>query len=138
LYNKYKRYEVDIEEDYQPDLPIVLGNFAQLGQVALNLIENAVEALSEGEGHILLRTFAHGDHVVFECRDTGPGMSAEVQQDIFKPFFTTKAPGKGTGLGLYICHQIVEKHGGVIEVESTLGQGTSFKVILLRPGSPKG
>ena len=130
LYNRYKRYDVNIAEDYQEDLPAIRGNFAQLGQVCLNLIQNAIEVLGESEGQITVRTYATAEKVVFECSDTGPGMSASVQQDIFKPFFTTKAPGEGTGLGLYISHEIVEKHGGQIRVESVEGKGTTFWVEL--------
>ena len=130
LYNRYKRYDVNIAEDYQEDLPAIRGNFAQLGQVCLNLIQNAIEALGGLEGQITLRTYATAEEVVFECGDTGPGMSASVLQDVFKPFFTTKAPGEGTGLGLYISHEIVEKHGGQIRVDSVEGKGTTFWVEL--------
>jgi signal transduction histidine kinase len=149
LYNKYKRYEVNVEEAYQEGLPQIAGNFAQLGQVCLNIIQNAIDAVGEKQGKITLRTYGEGSGagiragsvsdrmggedvgwVVFECSDTGPGMSEEVRRDIFKPFFTTKPPGKGTGLGLYICHQIVEKHGGTIEVDSAIGKGTTFRVKL--------
>ena len=157
LYNKYKRYEVNVEEAYQEGLPQIQGNFAQLGQVCLNIIQNAIEAV-EGKGKIVLKTYGErgsggareqrsgedshapllpgtpagmGEgYVVFECVDTGPGMSEEVKRDIFKPFFTTKAPGKGTGLGLYLCHQIVEKHKGTIEVDSEAGKGTTFRIKL--------
>ena len=66
--------------------------------------------------------------MVFECRDTGDGISPEIRGDIFKPFFKTKPPAKGTGLGLYICHRIVEKHGGTISVESEVGKGSTFTV----------
>ncbi|MBI2502435.1 MAG: GHKL domain-containing protein, partial [Candidatus Latescibacteria bacterium] len=96
----------------------------------MNLIKNAIEALKGREGQIVLKTYQKDGQVVFECADTGPGMPAEVQQRIFQPFFTTKAPGEGTGLGLYICHQTVEKHHGSIEVESEVGKGTRFRVRL--------
>jgi two-component system NtrC family sensor kinase len=136
LYNRYKRYEVNIEEDYAAGLPAIQGNFAQLGQVCLNVIQNAIEAIGKVKGKITLRTYGEDGWVVFACVDTGPGMSAEVRRDIFKPFFTTRAPGEGTGLGLYIVHQIVEKHGGRIEVDSEVGKGTTFRVRLpLKPRS---
>ena len=135
LYNQYKQYEVNIAEDYAEGLPVIQGNFAQLGQVALNLVQNAVEAIGQGEGRIYLRTWLDSGEVVFECRDSGPGMPEDVRQDVFKPFFTTKAPGEGTGLGLYVCHQIVAKHGGHIEVESQPGQGTVFRVLLPLAGA---
>ena len=130
LHSQYKKYEVNISEEYAVGAPLVQGNFAQLGQVCMNLIKNAIEVLQGGEGQIALKTYQEGGEVVFECADTGPGIPEEVRQNIFKPFFTTKAPGEGTGLGLYICHQTVEKHGGRIEVESQVGKGTTFRVRL--------
>ena len=130
LHSQYKKYEVNIAEEYAEGLPAVQGNFAQLGQVCMNLINNAIQALKGGEGRIMLKTYTQGGEAVFECVDTGPGIPEEVRQNIFKPFFTTKPVGEGTGLGLYICHQTVEKHGGQIEVESQVGMGTTFRVKL--------
>ena len=121
---------MNIAEEYEAGLPLVQGNFAQLGQVCMNLIKNAIEALKGMEGQITLKTYQKDGEVVFECGDTGPGIPEEVRQNIFKPFFTTKPVGEGTGLGLYICHQTVEKHGGRIEVESEVGKGTTFRVRL--------
>ena len=70
------------------------------------------------------------DTVVFECSDNGPGIPESIRQDIFKPFFTTKEVGKGTGLGLYICHEIIQRHGGTITIEKPDGEGTKFVVKL--------
>jgi two-component system NtrC family sensor kinase len=128
LFNEYKHYDLEISEDYAPDLPDVQGNFANLGQVVLNIIKNAIDAVSKNKGSIFLATRFDKDayQVVFSCRDTGSGIDPLIQKDIFKPFFTTKAVGKGTGLGLYICHEIVKKHGGVLSLEENDSQGACF------------
>jgi len=132
LYNEYKNYNLKISENYDSDLPDIQGNFANLGQVALNIIKNAIYAVADNKGTIFLTTRYDKDahQVVFTCRDTGPGIDKSIQKDIFKPFFTTKAVGKGTGLGLYICHEIVQKHGGVLSLEETDKQGTCFVMSL--------
>lgn len=130
LYNQYKNSPVKIVKHYGEDIPAVEGNFANLGQVMINIIQNALQALPGGAGNVALTTFyrPENDSVAIECVDDGAGMSAEVLNDIFKPFFTTKAVGKGTGLGLYISHEIIRRHGGRIDVESNKGEGTSMKI----------
>ncbi|MBL7179578.1 MAG: ATP-binding protein [Pseudomonadota bacterium] len=132
LFNQYKRHDLDIVENYDPDLPDIHGNFANLGQVALNIIQNAFQAAGEKKSNIFLET--HFDkvarQVVFACQDTGPGIPEPIRQDIFKPFFTTKGVGKGTGLGLYLCHEIIRKHGGSLTLENTAGKGAKFVVRL--------
>jgi len=132
LYNMYKHLDVVVEENYDLNLPTVKGNFANLGQVFINIIKNAVQSLPEGKGTIALSTrYDHGkDSIVVECRDTGRGIPLETQKDIFKPFFTTKEVGKGTGLGLYVSHEIIRKHRGTISVSSEPGKGTVFTVEL--------
>ena len=129
LYNQYKKLSVDIEKDYG-DVPAVEGNFANLGQVLLNIIKNALQALPDGNGRVFLTTRyqAGTDTVAFECRDTGAGIPAASLKDIFKPFFTTKAVGRGTGLGLYISHEIIRRHDGQIRVVSEEGKGTVVTV----------
>jgi ligand-binding sensor domain-containing protein/signal transduction histidine kinase len=129
LRGTYDREKVRVVKEYGENPPTVTGNFADLGQMGMHLVRNAVEAM-KGEGTITLRTAFEGGQVVFECRDTGRGIPVEVLGEIFKPFFKTKPPAEGTGLGLYICHQIVEKHGGAIEVDSAVGKGTTFRVKL--------
>jgi PAS domain S-box-containing protein len=114
-------------------LPSIAGNAAQLGQVFLNLIVNAGQAIEEGHpAENEVRVAARGDEkgVVIEISDTGAGISQETRNHIFEPFFTTKDPGEGTGLGLYICHGIVASHSGCLEVESEPGQGSVFRVRL--------
>ena len=132
LFNQYKYNDFDIVEKYTPDLPDIQGNFANLGQVALNIIQNAIQAVINIKGTIFLSTrFDHDTgQVVFSCRDTGPGIPEPIKQDIFKPFFTTKKVGKGTGLGLYICHEIIQRHKGTLTLEEADGLGAGFEVRL--------
>jgi signal transduction histidine kinase len=114
--------------------PRVCGNEAKLGQVFLNLVMNAVQALPErqtedNEIRVVVRPGA-ADRVVVEVRDNGGGIDPDVLGRIFEPFFTTKPVGIGTGLGLAICHGIVTSMGGTISVESDVGQGSAFIVDL--------
>jgi PAS domain S-box-containing protein len=116
-----------------PELPPVRGNEARLGQVFLNLLVNAAQAIPEGgaDGNeVAVTAHAEPDRVVVEVRDTGCGIPAEHLPRIFDPFFTTKPPGVGTGLGLSICHSIVTGLGGEISVESVAGSGTVLRVVL--------
>ncbi len=132
LHNQYRHTEVVIEKDYEDNLPRINGNFANLGQVFINIIKNGLQALPDGKGTIFLKTRYKGDTdiVTIECRDTGVGIPTEVIKDIFKPFFTTKDVGTGTGLGLYMSHEIIKKHEGLISVSSKQGQGTTFTIDL--------
>ena len=117
-------------------VPPIHGNEARLGQVLLNLIVNAAQAIPEGraaENRIGLSIrMGDNDRVVVEVADTGSGIPPQVLARIFDPFFTTKAPGVGTGLGLAICQRIVIRYGGDIGVESQPGHGTTFRVSLRR------
>ena len=125
LNNRLKNMPVEIVKEYDEALPTVEGNFANLGQVLINVIRNALQALPEGKGQVILKTRRQGDHsVIIECRDTGVGIAAACLKDIFKPFFTTKKVGQGTGLGLYLSHEIIQRHGGQIHVDSQEGKGT--------------
>jgi two-component system NtrC family sensor kinase len=121
---------IELRRDYQEDLPVILSDPPLLRQVALNLLNNARQAL-DGPGFIILRTRRLGPgEVAWSVHDSGPGIPAEIQDKIFDPFFTTKPPGEGTGLGLALCYNIVHKLGGRIEVESRPGEGTTFTVRL--------
>jgi PAS domain S-box-containing protein len=115
-------------------LPAVRANEARLGQVFINLLVNAAQAMPEGEIErnvlrIVGRTDALGNAVV-EIHDTGCGIPPEHLDRIFEPFFTTKPVGEGTGLGLAICHGIVSSLGGTLSVQSEVGRGTTFRVVL--------
>ncbi len=115
------------------DLPRIVCGPAQINQVILNLLVNAMQAIEQtnrGRGRIEIRTRSQGEEVVLEIADDGVGIAPEVLTRIFDPFFTTKPVGQGTGLGLSISHSIVADHGGRLEVESTPGQGSRFRVIL--------
>jgi two-component system NtrC family sensor kinase len=132
LHNQYKRTGIEIIEAYEDSLPEIRGNFANLGQVCLNIIGNAIQAVDSRQGKIVLKTRYDEQRlmVVFECEDNGPGISKEAMKDIFKPFFTTKEVGKGTGLGLYISHEIVRRHNGNIFAENNPQGGATFRVEL--------
>ena len=115
------------------DIPLIAASPAQLNQVFLNLLVNAMQAIDSThrpDGAIVIETTIQDDDVCVAIRDNGCGMPAAVRSQIFDPFFTTKASGEGTGLGLSISHGIILDHGGRIEVESAVGQGTCFRVIL--------
>ncbi|HEX4477996.1 MAG TPA: response regulator [Polyangiaceae bacterium] len=116
------------------NLPPVLANESRLGQVFLNLIVNAAQAIPEGkanENEIRIIAARDDDEwLSVEIADTGSGMAPEVLRRLFTPFFTTKPVGVGTGLGLSICHRIITAVGGKITVDSTVGKGTSFLVVL--------
>ena len=101
----------------------------QINQVFMNLLSNAIQAI-KGEGKIFITTTADDSNVRITIKDTGSGMTEEVQKKIFDPFFTTKEVGKGTGLGLSISYGVIEKHKGKLEVFSQPGEGASFLITL--------
>jgi signal transduction histidine kinase len=116
---------VDVETD--PAVPPMTIDRTLLRQAVLNLIKNGLEAMPQG-GHLSVTTRHTGDAVEIAVRDTGPGIQPEVGKRLFEQFFTTKP--QGTGLGLYICRQIVDEHGGELRWESRSGHGTTFTVHL--------
>ena len=123
------RKGVAIKREYSSDLPRIEAFASELNQVWTNIIDNAIDAMN-GKGEITLRTYTEDDKVVVEIVDNGPGVPEEIQARIYEPFFTTKPPGKGTGLGLHISHDIVaNRHHGLLLVESKPGE-TRFRVIL--------
>jgi signal transduction histidine kinase len=112
-----------------PHLPGVNADPSQLNQVIINLIVNALQAMPQG-GDLNIQTSTKGNQVLLIVEDTGTGMSDEVLEKIFTPFFTTKEVGKGTGLGLPVVHGIITSHGGSIRVKSKVGRGTRFEIRL--------
>jgi GAF domain-containing protein len=110
-------------------LPEVTVNEGQLRQVFLGLASNALDAM-EGHGRLTIRTRRARREVEIEFEDEGPGIPEEVAQRIWDPFFTTKPPGQGTGLGLAIAQGIVADHGGRIEMQTHVGKGSIFRVVL--------
>ncbi len=127
VWNQLK-YNATVTKDYG-DLPLVKCYPQQLNQVFMNLFVNAAQAI-EKRGEIKISTRAVNGNVEIKISDTGSGIAEENLSKIFNPFFTTKAIGKGTGLGLNISHNIIQKHNGTIDVESTLGKGTEFTIRL--------
>ncbi len=129
LGNQKAFQQINIVDDLDDNLPRVQGDINQIQQVLLNLCLNACEAMPSG-GTLLIATRADDGKVLIKVGDTGCGIVPEHLDRIFEPFFSTKPVGKGTGLGLSVTYGIVERHGGSIDVESTVGKGTTFTVSL--------
>ena len=121
--------DIEIIKEYATDLPLLMVDRDQLQQVFVNLILNAVQAMPAG-GQLTLRTGLRQGQIAIDIADTGMGIPEENLGHIFDPFFTTKGVGKGTGLGLSVSYGIVERHGGAILVDSQLGLGTTFTILL--------
>jgi signal transduction histidine kinase len=123
------RHAIELKETYG-ELPPVYADPNKLKQVFINLILNASQAMKEG-GILSVDTRRAADGwVEVSVADTGPGVPAAVREHIFEPFFSTKAEGEGTGLGLYICRNIVAEHGGRLFLETEEGKGTAFRLLL--------
>ena len=123
--------KIHVETDLCPDLPNVAGDARQLQQVCLNLVINAVQAMTEtGGGTLSVSTRAENDVVVMDVRDTGPGIPEATRAHVFEPFFTTKDEGEGSGLGLSVSYGIITAHGGTIVVADTSSEGTTIRVTL--------
>jgi len=122
---------IQVQQDLDPELPLVVCDGAQIEQVVLALMMNAIDALSQGGNLWLTTKFIRQDNqVVILVRDDGSGIPAEILPRIFEPFLTTKETGRGVGLGLAISHSILDRHNGNIEVQSEPGRGTTFTVTL--------
>ena len=133
LSHKIKQ-KIEVNKQYG-DLPLIECYPAQLNQVFMNILSNAIDELLAhnelAQKQIVIQTILRDDNQIeVRIRDNGPGIAPEIQDKIFDPFFTTKPVGQGTGMGLAISYQIVEKHHGKIEVISELGQGAEFVVTL--------
>jgi two-component system NtrC family sensor kinase len=121
---------VEFRLDIAGDLANVSGDPGQLQQAIIALATNAVDAMSDSGGLLSIIARNDGDKVVVEVSDTGIGIPAENLTKIFEPFFTTKEIGRGTGLGLAVCYGILTEHGGTLNVQSTVGAGTTFTITL--------
>ena len=121
--------KIEVETEFDPAAARVTGSAGKLQQVFLNLFLNARDAMPEG-GRLRVRTeaFADGPSARITVSDTGVGMSAQQAKRIFDPFFTTKGPQRGTGLGLAVCHGIIQEHSGTMTVESSPGKGSAFHI----------
>ena len=121
----FKEHRVKLETDVPEDLPLITANRKQLQEVLFNIMRNGAQAI-EKDGGIAVSVLNKNDKVEIRIKDTGCGIPKSKLSHIFDPFYTTKDPGKGTGLGLFIVRQVVERNGGTIEVESEEGVGTEF------------
>jgi len=128
VWNELK-YNSKVEKDLGM-LPLVDCMGGQINQVFMNLFVNASHAMEGSQGVLSIKTEQQDAHIVVTISDTGHGIKPEHLNHIFEPFFTTKAVGQGTGLGMSICYDIIKKHGGEIEVKSTVGMGTTFTITL--------
>jgi PAS domain S-box-containing protein len=121
---------ITLRFDPAPDLPVIQASVDHLQGVWLNLLINAIDAIDPGPGIIDIRTGKVGDTIQVAIIDNGVGIPPEHISRVFEPFYTTKDPGHGTGLGLSVCHQIITRHGGQIQVSSQPGEGTTITVSL--------
>lgn len=141
LKKKFDFRQIELIKEYTPGLPLVPCAPIEIQQVILNLLKNSAQALFQLKpetAHIIIRTIKEKDMVRIEIEDNGAGMTDEIRQHIFQPFFTTKSAGIGTGLGLSVSYFIItENHGGTLEVKSVSGKGTTFIIRLPISGKKK-
>jgi two-component system NtrC family sensor kinase len=129
LENFARSNNIDLQTDLAEQLPIIAGDQAQLQQVILNLVNNAIDAIGK-DGAVSVKSIADKSEIRITITDTGPGIPESMQKKVFDPFYTTKSTGKGTGLGLWISYSIIEKMGGKLALQSKEGQGASFTIRL--------
>jgi signal transduction histidine kinase len=122
-----KTARISVHAHLKPSLPAVFGNSGKLQQVFMNLIMNARDAMPRG-GELTITTESENSAVRVEVSDNGMGIPAEHLNKIFDPFFTTKATSRGTGLGLAVTYGIIQEHSGLIQVDSVVGRGTTFRL----------
>ncbi len=120
---------IQIQLETADNLALVYGDSGQLQQAVIALATNAIDAMPAG-GTLTISASNHEHEVRIEVTDTGVGISPENLPKIFEPFFTTKEIGHGTGLGLAVCYGILTEHGGGLDVQSTVGAGTTFTITL--------
>jgi two-component system NtrC family sensor kinase len=127
-----RRLDIEVRMELDPELPPIWASPDHLHVVWLNLLLNARDAIEESDrdGWIRVTSIREDDQVVVRVSDNGIGIPSDELDRIYDPFFTTKPPGKGTGLGLFTCYRTVHRHGGEITVDSQIGVGTTFEVAL--------
>ena len=129
---KLRANNIEVVKELWGVLPMVLANDHHLAHVLMNLVVNAEQAMSTANegGQLTVKAAEQDDHVRITIQDNGPGIAPEHLDKVFVPFFTTRPGGKGTGLSLSICHNLVEDHGGRIRVDGQLQPGAAFHVDL--------
>jgi len=130
LSQKFKYANIEVDVQLSPHLPSIDASATEIQQVLMNILQNAVYAMEKTGGKIIINTRVQNQHLYISINDNGPGIPSDNLARIFDPFFTTRPVGKGTGLGLSICYGIINKMGGRIDVESKVGEGTTFAIVL--------
>jgi len=137
LGHQVRVHQIELQLELDPDIPLIMADHNRLEQVFINLVTNALDAMdeknsrpefAESEKRLKIQSCSEGDRVTVIVSDTGIGMSEALQHKIFEPFFTTKQVGKGTGLGVSISYGIVKDYDGTIDINSKVGEGTTFKL----------
>ena len=129
LKKSYDFRHIEIVRDFEKGMPPVECVAVEIQQVILNLINNAIDAIGK-DGTVSVKSSRDSSQIKVVIADTGPGIPESMQKKIFDPFFTTKNTGKGTGLGLWISYNIIEKMGGKLSLQSKEGQGAAFTITL--------
>lgn len=124
------REGIEVVRNFEADSVLIQGNSGKIHQCFLNILANAIQAMDGKHGQLRIDTSMMTDHIQVQISDTGIGISPELKYKIMTPFFTTKEPGKGVGLGLSIAYRIIHDHRGFIQFESELGKGTKFSIEL--------
>ena len=121
-----KLNNIDIQKEFPTDYPVIMADKKQIEKVLFNLIRNSAQAMDKKQGKIVVQGLCQNGSATVKITDNGSGIPPDKLEQIFHPFYTTKAPGKGTGLGLFIVKQVIERNQGTIAVESEQGVGTTF------------
>ena len=127
--HEFKLDNIEVKHEIPYDIPAVRADRKQVQEILFNIIRNAAQSI-EGSGTISVSARLSGKHVLVDISDTGAGINETDLVQIFNPFFTTKEPGKGTGLGLAVCKDIIEKYNGKITPEPRAGGGAIFSILL--------
>lgn len=131
--NHSLRDRIQVEKNMYEKPLVIKGNSGKIHQVFLNILTNAIQAMEGKDGILVLKSYRDSHYGTIVITDTGVGIQKEHQNQIRNPFFTTKDPGKGVGLGLPIAYKIIQDHNGSIEMESEWGKGTTFRIKLPMP-----
>jgi len=121
---------VILTRKFAKKLPPIQGSSNHLQGIWLNIVMNALDAIENGNGEVKVESKRQGNEIHVIITDTGKGMAPEQLNKIFEPFYTTKAPGRGTGLGLSVVQRVIKQHGGYIQVNSQPYVGTEFLIVL--------